>query len=150
MTNNMKLFLEDPAKFIDGLSPLVVILTSLGIIVTIMLFIFFYRNRKADALTRHRFLLLFVLMLVHTLLFPLGYLTYENNWTLLIIWFILIPVLFFTNIYYFVQIYKSHWKNLGLLFATFAFGIYNSYLFLLTLLGGLLCLIIRSIDSATK
>ena len=41
MTNNMKLFLEDPAKFIDGLSPLVVILTSLGIIVTIMLFIFF-------------------------------------------------------------------------------------------------------------
>ena len=150
MTKNMELFLEDPVKFVQGLSPLVIILTSLGIIVTVVLFFLFYRHRKEDVLMRRRFMLLFVLMLVHTLLFPLAYLTYENNWILLTIWFILIPILFFTNIFFFVQLYKRQWKNLGLLFATLAFGIYNAYLFLLTLFWGLLCFIISSINSATK
>ena len=151
MTKNMELFLEDPVKFVQELSPLVVILTSLGIIVTVAIFVLFYRNRNEDILIRRRFLILFALMLAHTLLFPLAYLTYENNLTLLwTIWFTLIPLLFFTNIFYFVQLYKRQWKNLGLLFATLAFGIYNAYLFLLTLFWGLLCFIISSINSATK
>ena len=50
MTKKMELFLEDPVKFVQGLSPLVVILSSLGIIVTIVLFVLFYRNRKEDVL----------------------------------------------------------------------------------------------------
>ena len=115
--------------------PLSAILSVTGIVVSVVLIVLFRRNRNQDQLTRRRFLLLSVLTPVHTLLFPLAYLTYENNWTFLIIWFTLIPILFFTNIFYFVQLYKYKWKwkNLGLLFATLAFGIYNAYLFLLTL-----------------
>ena len=65
MAERLKLFLENP---------LFVFLTVTGIVVSAVLFVLFCRNRKQDQLTRRRFLLPFVLMLVHTVLLPLAFL----------------------------------------------------------------------------
>ena len=43
-----------------------------GIIISIVLFVLFYRNRKQDLLTRRRFLLPFIMVSAHTLLLSLG------------------------------------------------------------------------------
>lgn len=50
--------------------PTAILITSLpGIIVSVVLFVLFYRNREQDRLTRRRFLLPFVLVPAHTLLY---------------------------------------------------------------------------------
>ena len=52
--------------------PLSAILTLTGIVVTVVLFVLFRRNRNRDRLTRRRFLLLSVLTPAHTVLLPLA------------------------------------------------------------------------------
>ena len=99
-----------------------------GIIASVVLFVLFYRNRKQDRLTRRRFLLPFILVLAHTLLFSLG-----SSLVLLLkavalsnflafLWFILSLIMFIT-----VMIYWGHfskWKNFELRAATIMFTLY--------------------------
>ncbi len=116
-----------------------------GIIASAVLFVLFYRNRKQDQLTRRRFLLPFILVLAHTLLFSLGLslvLLFEAvalfNF-LAFLWFILSLIMFMT-----VMIYWGHlpkWKNSGLLAATFTFTLYCTLVLIALFigLGGLGC-----------
>ena len=110
-----------------------------GIIASVVLFVLFYRNRKQDLLTRRRFLLPFILVSAHTLLFSLGcslVLLYKevalSNF-LAFLWFILSLIMLVT-----VMIYWGHlpkWKNSGLLAATFTFTIYCTLVLIALFLG---------------
>jgi len=106
------------------------ILTVTGIVVTVVLFVLLCENRNQDTLTRRRFLLLLVLTPVHTILLPLGFLLQSE--ILVLLWFFLVPVLFFVQILYLVYLRK--WENRDLRTATTAFAFYNVYLFFLTFL----------------
>ncbi|MBR6240178.1 MAG: hypothetical protein IKQ82_01840 [Lentisphaeria bacterium] len=114
--------------FVD--EPLFAILTVIGIVVSVLLFVLFYRNRKQDQLTRRRFLLLSVLTPVHTVLLPLVFLLETE--ILALLWFFLVPFLFFVQILY--LFYLRKWENRDLRTATTAFAFYNVYLFFLTFL----------------
>ena len=110
-----------------------ILITSLpGIIVSAVLFVLFYRNRKQDQLTRRRFLLPFVLVLTHTLLYILGFLSGPYIDILAFPWFCLVPVLLIVQILYLVHLNK--WDNHDLRFATAAFAFYNVPLFFLAFL----------------
>ena len=120
--------------------PTDILITSLpGIIFSIVLFVLFYRNRKQNRLTRRRFLLPFILVLAHTLLFSLGtslVLLYKevalSNF-LAFLWFILSLIMLVT-----VMIYWGHlpkWKNSGLLATTFTFTLYCTLVLLALFLG---------------
>ena len=120
--------------------PIYIFLFSLpGIIASVVLFVLFYRNRKQDRLTRHRFLLPFILVLAHTLLFSLGgslvlldkAVTLSNF--LAFLWFILSLIMFIT-----VMIYWSHllkWKNFELQAATFVFTLYCTLVLIALFIG---------------
>ena len=124
MAERLKLFLENP---------LFVFLTVTGIVVSAVLFVLFCRNRKQDQLTRRRFLLPFVLMLVHTLLLPLAFLCGPPYIDILAFpWIALVPVLFTVQILYLVHYLK--WDNRDLRIATTALAFYNVPLFFLAFL----------------
>ena len=123
MAERLKLFLENP---------LVVLLTVTGIVVSAVLFVLFCRNRKQDRLTRRRFLLPLVLMLIHTLLLPLAFLSGPYIDILAFPWIALVPVLFTVQILYLVHYLK--WDNRDLRIATTAFAFYNVPLFFLAFL----------------
>lgn len=109
-----------------------VILTLPGIIVSTVLFVLFYRNRKQELWIRRRILVLFVLILVHTtLLWPLSVL-FETG----LPWISLIPVLLIVMIFYLVHF--NEWKNRDLRIATVAFAVYPMFFLLLAVLASLL------------
>ncbi|MBR2964886.1 MAG: hypothetical protein IKC53_11875 [Lentisphaeria bacterium] len=107
------------------------ILTVIGIVVSLVLFILLYRNRKQDRMTRRRFLLPLALMLIHTLLPPLAFMLESD--ILSLPWFFLVPVLLIVQILYLVHFQK--WDNHDLRVATAAFAFYNVFLFFLTFLA---------------
>lgn len=80
------------------------ILTVIGIVVSVVLFVLFCRNRKQDRMTRRRFLRPLVLLLIHTLLTPLAFMLESD--ILSLPWFCLVPVLLVVQILYLV-----HFKN---------------------------------------
>ena len=108
--------------------PYVILFSLPGVIASVVLFVLLYRTRKQDSLTRHRFLLPFIMVSAHTLLFSLG-----SSLVLLcksvaladflgFLCFILSLILLFT-----VMIYWGHfskWKNFELRAATFVFTLY--------------------------
>ena len=102
-----------------------------GVVVTVVLFGLFYRNRKQDRMTRRRFLLPLALMLIHTLLPPLAFMLESD--ILSLPWFFLVPVLLIVQILYLVHFQK--WDNHDLRVATAAFAFYNVFLFFLTFLA---------------
>ena len=106
------------------------ILTVIGIVVSVVLFVLFCRNRKQDRMTRRRFLLPLVLLLIHTLLTPLAFMLESD--ILSLPWFCLIPVLLVVQILYLVHFQK--WDNHDLRVATAAFAFYNVFLFFLAFL----------------
>ena len=108
-----------------------VILTLPGIIVSTVLFVLFYRNRKQELWIRRRILVLFVLILVHTLLWPLSVL-FETG----LPWIFLIPVLLIVMIFYLVHF--NEWKYRDLRIATVAFAVYPMFFLLFALLASLL------------
>ena len=124
MAERLKLFLENP---------LFVFLTVTGIVVSAVLIVLFRRNRNRDQLTRRRFLLPFVLMLVHTVLLPLGFLCGPYSDILAFPWIALVPVLLVVQILYLVHYFK--WDNRDLRIATTALAFYNVPLFFLTFLA---------------
>ena len=120
--------------------PIYILIFSLpGIIASVVLFILFYRNRKQDQLTRRRFLLPFILVLAHTLLFSLGgsLVLWDKAVTLsnflAFLWFILSLVMFMTVMIYWCHLLK--WKNSGLLAATFTFTLYCTLVLIALFLG---------------
>ena len=108
--------------------PLFAILTVTGIVVSVVLFVLFRRNRNRDQLTRRRFLLLSVLAPMHTVLLPLA-LLFESDAPALL-WLYLIPILFFVQILY--RFHYRKWENRDLRVATTAFAFYTVYLFFCT------------------
>lgn len=106
------------------------ILTVIGIVVSVVLFVLFCRNRKQDRMTRRRFLLPLVLLLIHTLLTPLAFMLESD--ILSLPWFCLVPVLLVVQILYLVHFQK--WDNHDLRVATAAFAFYNVFLFFLAFL----------------
>ena len=110
-----------------------------GIIASVVLFVLFYRNRKQDRLTRRRFLLPFILVLAHTLLFSLGgsLVLWDKAVTLsnflAFLWFILSLVMFITVMIYWGYLMK--WKNSGLLAVTFTFTLYCTLVLIALFLG---------------
>lgn len=118
--------------------PTAILISSFpGIIVSIELFVLFYRNRKQDRLTRQRFLVLFVLMLVHTLLFPLAVgpetIFLAKLWEAL--WIFSFPVFLIVMIIYFVHF--NDWNNHDLRVATSVFAAYIIFILLLAFLAAL-------------
>ena len=118
MAERLKLFWE---------MPLYAILTVTGIVVTVVLFVLFCRNRNQDRMTRRRFLLPLVLMLIHTLLLPVAVLSGPYMDILAFPWFCLVPVLLVVQVLYLVYLRK--WDNHDLRIATAAFAFYNVFLF---------------------
>ena len=120
--------------------PTYILLFSLpGIIASAVLFVLFYRNRKQDQLTRRRFLLPFIVVLAHTIMFSLGLslvlllkAVALSNF-LAFLWFILSLIMFMTVIIYWCHLPK--WKNSGLLTATFTFTIYCTLVLIALFLG---------------
>ena len=120
--------------------PIAILITSLpGIIASAVLFVLFYRNRKQDLLTRRRFLLPFILVLAHTLLFSLGIslvlllkAVALSNF-LAFLWFILSLIMFMTVMIYWCHLPK--WKNSGLLAATFTFTLYCTLVLIALFIG---------------
>ena len=120
--------------------PTYILIFSLpGIIASVVLFVLFYRNRKQDRLTRRRFLVPFILVLAHTLLFSLG-----SSLVLLLkavalsnflayLWFILSLILLFTMMIYWGHF--SKWKNFELRAATFVFTLYCTLVLIALFLG---------------
>lgn len=106
------------------------ILTVIGIVVSVVLFVLFCRNRKQNRMTRRRFLLPLVLLLIHTLLPPLAFMLESD--ILSLPWFFLVPVLLVVQILYLVHFQK--WDNHDLRVATAAFAFYNVFLFFLAFL----------------
>ena len=122
MAERLKLFLENP---------LFVFLTVTGIIVSVVLFVLFRRNR--DQMTRRRFLIPLVLTSVHTFLLPLAFLSGPYSDILAFPWIALVPVLLVVQILYLVHYLK--WDNRDLRIATTALAFYNVPLFFLTFLS---------------
>ena len=91
-----------------------------GVIVSIVLFGLFYRNRNGEPWIRRRLLFPFLLMLAHTLLYPLAFLLGIGQ--LINIWAILIPVLLIVMIVY--QVHSVAWKNRDLRIAATALMVY--------------------------
>jgi len=122
--------------------PTAILITSLpGIIVSVVLFVLFYRNRKQDRLTRRRFLLPFILVPAHTLLYILVPLCNDEivNVVLAPLWLMLFLIMLVTVILYWCLL--SKWKNLELVAATVALTLY-CILVLMTFfipLGGIGC-----------
>ena len=112
--------------------PLSAILTVTGIVVSVVLFVLFCRNRNRDRLTRRRFLLPFLLMLTHTLLYILGVLSGPYIDILAFPWFCLVPVMLIVQILYLVHLNK--WDNHDLRIATAALAFYNVPLFIIAFL----------------
>ena len=115
-----------------------IFITSLpGIVVTVVLFVLFYRNRKQDRLTRLRFLILFVLMLVHSLL----YYPASGPETAFLakfcgaLWFFSFPVFLIVIILYLVHF--NDWNNHDLRVATTVFTGYTILILLLAFLASL-------------
>ena len=121
MAERLKLFAEEP---------LIAILPLTGIVVSVVLFVLFCRNRNRDRLTRRRFLLLSVLTPVHTVLLPLAIL-FESDVPALL-WLYLVPILIFVLILY--RFHYRKWENRDLRAATMAFAFYTVYLFFCTFL----------------
>ena len=116
--------------FVDA--TLYAILTVIGIVVSVVLFVLFCRNRKQDQLTRRRFLLPLVLMLIHTLLLPLAFLSGPYIDILAFPWIALVPVMLVVQILYLIHYLK--WDNRDLRIATTALAFYNVPLFFLAFL----------------
>ena len=123
MAERLKLFVEEP---------LIAILPLTGIVVSVVLFVLFCRNRNRDRLTRRRFLLPFLLMLTHTLLYILGVLSGPFIDILAFPWFCLVPVMLIVQILYLVHLNK--WDNHDLRIATAALAFYNVPLFIIAFL----------------
>ena len=110
-----------------------------GIIASVVLFVLFYRNRKQDLLTRRRFLLPFILVSAHTLLFSLGaslvllYKSVALSDFLAFLWFILSLVMFMTVMIYWIHLLK--WKNFELQAATFTFTLYCTLVLIALFIG---------------
>ena len=124
MAERLKLFAEEP---------LITILPLTGIVVSVVLFVLFCRNRNQDRLTRRRFLLPFLLMLTHTLLYILGVLSGPYIDILAFPWIALVPVLLIVQILYLVHLNK--WDNHDLRIATAALAFYNVPLFIIAFLS---------------
>ena len=123
MAERLKLFVEEP---------LIAILPLIGIVVSVVLFVLFCRNRNRDRLTRRRFLLPFLLMLTHTLLYILGVLSGPYIDILAFPWFCLVPVMLIVQILYLVHL--NQWDNHDLRIATAALAFYNVPLFIIAFL----------------
>ena len=105
-----------------------------GVIVSVMMFVLLYRNRNGEPRIRRRLLLPFVLMLTHTLLYPLGFLLGISQ--LINIWALLIPVLLIVMIVY--QVHSIAWKNRDLRIAATALTHYLLFLVLFVVLAAVL------------
>ena len=119
--------------------PYVILFSLPGVIASVVLFVLFYRNRKQDRLTRRRFLVPFIMVSAHTLLFSLGLaLVLLSELVALFdflayLWFILSLILLFT-----VMIYWGHyskWKNFELRAATFVFTLYCTLVLIALFIG---------------
>ena len=95
-----------------------------GVVVSSVLFGLFYRNRNGEPWVRRRLLFPFLLMLAHTLLYPLGFLLGIGQ--LINIWALLIPVLLIVMIVY--QVHSVAWKNRDLQIAATALTDYLLFL----------------------
>lgn len=104
-----------------------------GVVVTVVLFVLFYRNRNGEPWIRRRLLLPFLLMLAHTLLYPLGFLLGISQ--LVNIWALLIPVLLIVMIVY--QVHSVAWKNRDLRTVATALTVYPLFLVLFAVLAAL-------------
>ena len=104
-----------------------------GVVVTVVLFGLFYRNRNGEPWVRRRLLFPFLLMLAHTLLYPLGFLLGIGQ--LINIWALLIPVLLIVMIVY--QVHSVAWKNRDLRIAATALTDYLLFLILFAVLEAL-------------
>ena len=105
-----------------------------GIVATAVLFVLLYRNRNGEPWIRRHLLLPFVLMLTHTLLYPLGFLLGISQ--LINIWALLIPVLLIVMIVY--QVHSIAWKNRDLRIAATALTHYLLFLVLFVVLAAVL------------
>ena len=105
-----------------------------GVVVTVVLFGLFYRNRNGEPWVRRRLLFPFLLMLTHTLLYPLAFLLGISQ--LFYLWFFLIPVLLIVMIVY--QVHSVAWKNRDLRIAATALTVYPMSLLLFAVLEAVL------------
>ena len=105
-----------------------------GGVVTVVLFGLFYRNRNGEPWVRRRLLFPFLLMLAHTLLYPLAFLLGISQ--LFYLWFFLIPVLLIVMIVY--QVHSVAWKNHDLQIAATALTVYPMSLLLFAVLEAVL------------
>ena len=105
-----------------------------GVVVTVVLFGLFYRNRNGEPWVRRRLLFPFLLMLAHTLLYPLAFLLGISQ--LFYLWFFLIPVLLIVMIVY--QVHSVAWKNRDLRIAATALTVYPMSLLLFAVLEAVL------------
>ena len=108
-----------------------------GVVVTVVLFGLFYRNRNGEPWVRRRLLFPFLLMLAHTLLYPLAFLLGISQ--LFYLWFFLIPVLLIVMIVY--QVHSVAWKNRDLRIAATALTVYPMSLLLFAVLEAVLLLL---------
>ena len=105
-----------------------------GVVVTVVLFGLFYRNRNGEPWVRRRLLFPFLLMLAHTLLYPLGSLLGISQ--LINLWALLIPILLVVMIVY--QVHSVAWKNRDLQIAATALTVYPMSLLLFAVLAAVL------------
>lgn len=105
-----------------------------GVVVTVVLFGLFYRNRNGEPWVRRRLLFPFLLMLADTLLYPLAFLLGISQ--LFYLWFFLIPVLLIVMIVY--QVHSVAWKNRDLRIAATALTVYPMSLLLFAVLEAVL------------
>ena len=105
-----------------------------GVVVTVVLFGLFYRNRNGEPWVRRRLLFPFLLMLAHTLLYPLAFLLGISQ--LFYLWFFLIPVLLIVMIVY--QVHAVAWKNRDRRIAATALTVYPMSLLLFAVLEAVL------------
>lgn len=110
-----------------------------GLAVAVVLFIQLYRNRNEEPWIRRRIFFLLLLMLAHTVLFPVIFLLGSILNTgvspyLFFSWILLLPVQFIVTIIYLVRFRK--WHHRGLRIATVTFAGYYGYL--IALLAGYL------------
>ena len=105
-----------------------------GVVVTVVLFGLFYRNRDGEPWIRRGLLLPFLLMLAHTLLYPLGSLLGISQ--LINLWALLIPILLVVMIVY--QVHSVAWKNRDLQIAATALTVYPMSLLLFAVLAAVL------------
>ena len=120
--------------------PYVILFSLPGVIASVVLFVLFYRNRKQDLLTRRRFLLPFILVLAHTLLYILVPLCKDEIVNILApLWLMLFLIMLITVVLYWCLL--SKWGNLELGSATVVLTLYCA-LVLMTFfipLGGMGC-----------